>query len=241
MSIRILIVDDEPHAIAVIENYAKQVTGLTIAGTCRNAFEAIRQLEEDQVDLMFLDIKMPGMQGTELLKGLKDPPLVIFTTAYEMYAAQGFELDAVDYLMKPISRGRFLRAVEKAITIRRGQAAPLPDAFRTSLTVPTIEKHLYIRVERRTVKLKTADILWIESVKDYIRITLVDKVLVTKQKISVIEKLLPSGDFLRIHRSFIVPLSRIEAYHPNHLRIGEKELPVGRNYKQDLLKLFSHL
>lgn len=238
MSMRVLIVDDEPHAIAVIENYVKQIPELTVSGTCRNAFEAARQLREDQIDLMFLDIKMPGMTGTELLKGLKEQPMVIFTTAYETYAVEGFELDAVDYLIKPVSRERFIRAVEKAITMRRGQVATLSGIAETLLPVPPPEHYLYVRVDRRTIKIKTDDILWIESIKDYIKITLPDKVLVTKQKISVIEKLLPSEDFMRIHRSFIVPMTRIDACHPNHVLIGEKELPVGRNYKQELLRLY---
>jgi DNA-binding LytR/AlgR family response regulator len=238
MSIRTLIVDDEPHAIAVIENYAKNIPELHVTGSCRNATEALQQLQRGQVDLLFLDIKMPGIRGTELVKSLKKPPMVVFTTAYEEYAVEGFDLNAIDYLVKPISRERFMQAMEKIMFTYRGQSLNRSETVQAQ-TTPRIPEHfLYVRVERRTTKIKTTDILWIESIKDYIRIVLPDKTLVTKQKISVIEKLLPSEDFIRIHRSFIASLAKIDACHANHILIGTKELPIGRNYKQALLELF---
>jgi DNA-binding LytR/AlgR family response regulator len=236
MNLCTLIVDDEPHAIALIERYARSVPGLVVAGTCRNGFEAFGLLQQQSIDLIFLDVKMPGIKGTDLVKSLKKPPMVIFTTAYDEYAVDGFNLDAVDYLVKPFSFERFLKSVGKAMAYHPPVMALQPLVPQADNLSTMSEHFLHLRIERRTIKVNTEDILWIESLKDYIRVILPDKTLVTKQKISVTEKLLPASQFLRIHRSFIVPFDKIQAYHPNHVLIAGKEIPIGRNYKDECCK-----
>jgi DNA-binding LytR/AlgR family response regulator len=234
MKIKTLIVDDEPHAIEVIEKYAQNFKELEIVAKCSNAIDAFKILQQEKVDLMFLDIKMPGLKGTDFIRSLKNPPKVIFTTAYHDFALEGFDLNAVDYLLKPIPFDRFLRAIEKvfalykvnhqSITIAEKPAGQNSDIF------------IYLRVERKMVKINVADIYWIESFKDYIKIQLKDKILVSKQKISLLEKLLPEGKFVRIHRSFIISLAKIESYQAYFVEILGKQLPIGRNYKADCYK-----
>jgi two-component system response regulator LytT len=235
MNIRTLIVDDEPHAIEVIERYAANVPEIEIVATCSNAIKAYQLLQSTQVDLLFLDIKMPGLSGTDLVRSLKSPPMVVFTTAYPEHAMDGFELDVVDYLLKPIPLPRFLRAVDKILVIFKGtrpviSAGPQPEMPR--------EHYLYLRVDRRYVKVNTNDIQWIESVKDYLKVVTANEVFISKQKISLAEKLLPSGKFMRIHRSFIVPLDKVDRMHPNHVLIDGHQLPIGRNYKESCIREF---
>lgn len=233
MKIRTLIVDDEPHALDIIRKYALQIPEIEIVGTCGNAIEAFQTIQQKEVDLMFLDIKMPRLLGTDLVRSLKTPPLVIFTTAYQEYAIEGFDLNAIDYLLKPIPLKRFLQAIDKVMSflsgdIKRAITLPNPEVAEKSAT----GHFLYLRVERRLIKVDTKDILWIESVKDYIKVITKDKIFQTKQKISTTEKLLPVGEFMRIHRSFIIPLNKMEGYHPNHLLVAGNKIPIGRNYKQ---------
>ncbi|WP_159729915.1 LytTR family DNA-binding domain-containing protein [Sphingobacterium sp. 18053] len=231
MNIRTLIVDDEPHAIEVIEKYVSNFSEIELVAKCSNAIQAFQILQKDHIDLLFLDIKMPGLLGTELVRTLKAPPKVIFTTAFQDYALEGFDLNAVDYLLKPISFDRFLRAMDKIFNGYK----PLIQQFHAA--VPQIEtktdSFIYLRVERKTVKINIKDIYWIESLKDYIKVVLVDKTLVSKQKISVVAELLPEDMFLRIHRSFLVAIDKIESYHSYAIEVLGKELPIGRNYKDE--------
>ncbi|MFD0792713.1 LytR/AlgR family response regulator transcription factor [Mucilaginibacter litoreus] len=234
MKIKTLIVDDEPHAIEVIENYATNFQELDIVAKCSNAIDAFKILQQSKVDLIFLDIKMPGLKGTDFIRTLKNPPKIIFTTAYQDYALEGFDLNAVDYLLKPIPFDRFLKAIDKvfatykignqSISIAEKPAEHNSDVF------------IYLRVERKMVKINVMDIYWIESFKDYIKIVLKDKVLISKQKISLLEKLLPEGKFVRIHRSFIVSMSKVESYHAYFIEMLGKQLPIGRNYKAECYK-----
>lgn len=238
MKIRTLIVDDEPHAVDIMRKYAEQVPALEIVGTCYNAIEAFHIIQHNQVDLLFLDVKMPGLSGTDLARSLKHPPQIVFTTAYQEYAVEGFDLNAVDYLMKPIAFDRFLRAVDKLLSLQRTEhraTPPLPTPESPPLTA-TADHFLYLRIERKLVKVNTRTIQWIESIRDYVKVVTDDKIHTTKQKISVTEELLPSGEFLRVHRSFIVPLNRIEGYHPNYVVINGNNIPIGRNYKNDAAK-----
>lgn len=235
MKLRTLIVDDEPHAIEIIRKYASQVPAIEIVGTCYHAIDAFHAIQQAPVDLMLLDVKMPGLSGTDLARSLKHPPRIVFTTAYQEYAVEGFDLDAVDYLLKPIAFDRFLRAIDKVLALEKAEHST---AAQTSAPRETPEHFLYLRIERRLVKVNTRDILWIESVRDYVKVVTQDKVHTTKQKISVTEDLLPSGEFVRIHRSFIVPLNRVEGYHPNHVVVAGNKLPIGRNYKLETAKKF---
>ena len=203
MKTRCLLVDDEPPALEVLETYVREVAQLELVGTCGNALDAFARLLQKPVDLLFLDIKMPKMLGTDFLRSLRHPPQVIFTTAYREYACEGFELDAVDYLLKPISLDRFLKAVAKA----RPSDAPPTEA---AAPPPPPEAFLCFRIDRKMVKVVLGDIRYIEGLKDYVKIHLVSgPALVVKQTINGMEEKLSESNFLRIHRSFIVALDKI--------------------------------
>ncbi len=234
MKIKALIVDDEPHAVEIIQKYIKDFSQVELVAKCNNAVQAFQILQQNKIDLVFLDIKMPGLLGTDLIRSLNNPPKIIFTTAYQDYALEGFDLNAVDYLLKPIPFDRFLKAMDKVFDLYKLQHQKI--GISTHLPETKGDDFLYLRVERKTVKICVNDIYWMESLKDYIRITLKDKVLVSKQKIGVLEELLPSDKFIRIHRSFIVAIDKIESYHAYAIGILGKELPIGRNYKAECKK-----
>jgi DNA-binding LytR/AlgR family response regulator len=233
MKIRTLIVDDEPHAIAVLEKYLTQFNQMELVGKCSDAIQAFQLLQQKSVDLMFLDIQMPGIKGTDLLRSLKNPPRVIFTTAYSEYALEGFELNAVDYLLKPISFERFLRAVDKIYQLAESKVRPI---ITHETSVSDHETFIYLKVERKTVKVNVNDILWIESLRDYVKVVIKDQVYITRQKISMLEEMLPENRFVRIHRSFIVALAKIDSFYSYSIEVAGHELPIGRNYKQDVQK-----
>nr|WP_199080764.1 LytTR family DNA-binding domain-containing protein [Pedobacter sp. ASV19] len=234
MKIKTLIVDDEPHAIDVIEKYISNFSEIDLIAKCNNAVQAFQILQKNNIDLIFLDVKMPGLLGTDLVRTLKHPPKIIFTTAYQDYAIEGFDLNAVDYLLKPIPFDRFLKAMDKVFDIYKYNSQ------RISISPQNIEQRgdnfLYLRVDRKMVKINVNDIYWLESQKDYIKVVLADKTLISKQKISVLEELLPEDKFIRIHRSFIVCIDKVESYHSYAIEILGKELPIGRNYKEDCRK-----
>lgn len=240
MPIRTLIVDDEPRAVEVIRKYVVQIPELELLATYNNAIHAFQELKKNSVDLMFLDISMPGLSGTDLVRSLQNPPLVIFTTAYQEYALEGFDLNAVDYLLKPIPFDRFLRAVDKVLSRHQLQTAaqqPVPEpAMPFEAPRPF---YIYMRIDRQLIKLDTEEILWIESDKDYIKVVTKNNTYLTKQKISSMENLLPIRAFLRVHRSFIVPLNKVAGYNPNYLMIENTRIPIGRNYKQTCLEKFN--
>lgn len=220
-----LIVDDEPPAIKIIRKYAEMVQQLEIAGTCGNALQAMEVLKSKKIDLLFLDIQMPKLSGTGFIKALQYPPKVIFTTAYKEFAADAFDLDAVDYLLKPISFERFLRAVNKATGT--GIPAGIPDKGEDAQ-----RGFLYFRSERKMVKVFLDDIIYVESLKDYIKIFRQDdKPLIVKQSLTTLEAMLPRDLFARIHRSYIVSLAKVTAYTSHDVEIGNIELPFGRQYR----------
>jgi DNA-binding LytR/AlgR family response regulator len=224
--IRCLVVDDEPPAIDVLANYIAAVPSLQLTATSNNAIEALNVLRSNQVDLVFLDIQMPQLLGTDLLRTLNNPPKVIFTTAYRKFALEGFELNAVDYLMKPISFERFLKAVNKVMDTR---IAVQPQTIS--------DPYIYFRSDRKMHKVQVDDIVFIESLKDYIKVVTTGKTIITKQSISSIEERLPKSSFIRIHRSFIVSLHKIQSYTPELIAIGNAELPVSRMYRHEVEKV----
>lgn len=232
MTWKCLLVDDEPLAIEVLKQHIDVVDQLEVAGTCNNAFKAMEFLQKNPVDLLFLDIQMPKLSGISLMRTLQKPPKVIFTTAYKEYALDAFELDAVDYLLKPISLERFLRAVNKLIkTTLKNPAEALPQAEHQ-------EGFIYFRADRKMVKLFYHEILYIESIKDYIRIVRdSNPPLLVKQSITATEEMLPPNLFLRIHRSFIVAANKITAFTNNDVEIDKIEIPIGRMYKDQLSRL----
>ena len=230
-----MIVDDEPHAIEVIETYLKNFSEVKVVETCNNGISAFKVLQNNSIDLLFLDIKMPSLTGVELLKSLKNPPKVIFTTAYAEYAVEGFELEAVDYLIKPISFNRFLKAMDKILrNFKSGYQSIIPENIKST----DVANCIYLKVERKTHKVNIADILWIESQKDYVKVVLKDKELLSKNKISLIEALLPEDAFIRIHRSYIIALSKVDSFYSYAVSINNKQIPIGRNYKTEVQEKF---
>ena len=230
--VRCLVVDDEPQAREVIKRYIQQVPVLELAGECSNALEVLEVLPRQPIDLLFLDIHMPQLKGIDLAKVLKSPPRIIFTTAHQEYALEGYELDVVDYLLKPIRFERFLKAVQKVIHLGKGQLEQ-----RASLPDVAAKPFVYFRVERKMVKVNLDDILFIESMKDYIRVVTTTGVLITKQSISSVEALLPEAQFIRTHRSFLVSMASIKSYTAELIEIGGVEVPIGKLYRPGVLKV----
>jgi len=231
--INTIIVDDEPLALDVLETYIEQVPELNLVQRCNNALEANEALKKHEVDLMFLDIQMPQLTGIDFLKTLTRPPLVIFTTAYPNYAIEGFELDAIDYLLKPISLERFMKAVNKAadqLHLQRREAPAEGEDF------------IFVKADKKLVRVKFSDVLYIEGLKDYVIIRMEGgKRVITLQTMKSLEEKLPPNLFKRIHRSYIVNIDKIEAVVGNMVEITEKgqkkHLPVGKNYREELLAI----
>jgi len=224
-----IIIEDEPLAAEILEDYIRQVPFLECKGICNDALYAMDKLKNETVDLIFLDIHLPKLKGTDFLKTLKQAPHVIITSAYSEYALQGYELNVTDYLLKPIEFSRFLAAVNKLQ--QPADSAPLP-AVNHGLHEPA---HLFFNVGKKRVKIVIDDILYIESVKEYIRINTPGKVLLTKFQLHEIEKVLPRHQFIRVHRSFIVSKNKIDAFTAADIEINGKQIPVGRSYKELVL------
>ena len=228
MLCKCIIVDDEPPAIKILENYIASHPQLEIVGVCKNAFEAINLLNNERIDLIFLDIHMPKLMGTQLIRTLQHPPKVIFTTAHKDFALEAFELDAVDYLLKPISFERFLKAVNKLCDITQSD-------FENTAQKPGF---VYFRADRKMIKVFLDDVLYIESFKDYVVIHQSENnQLRIKQTLNNVESILPKHQFIRIHRSFIVSLDKITAFTKTDVEIGKIELPIGRSYTEVFNKL----
>ena len=233
--IKCLVIDDEQPAKDIIQKYIAGVESLELAGSCNNAVEALSFLQSNTVDLLFLDIQMPHILGTNFIRTLKNPPKVIFITAYRKYAVEGFELDAVDFLMKPISFDRFLKAVNKVLELnlqKNIKEADKPDDAKEAA-----QPFLYFRSDRKMVKVLFNDILYIEGLRDYIRIYTTTKTIVTKHQLASLQEMLPADAFLRIHRSYIISVSKIDSYDADIIEIAKKELPIGRLFKHDVNKL----
>jgi DNA-binding LytR/AlgR family response regulator len=221
----------------ILKKYVAAVASLELAATCNNAVEALNILQTRSIDLLFLDIQMPQLLGTDLIRTLKKPPRVIFTTAHRKFAIEGYELDAVDYLLKPISFERFLKAVNKVLD----NSSPLP--VPVSATTPPAEPpqahtpFLQLRSERKMVQIALDDILYVESIRDYIKVVTRSKTIISKQSISSLEEWLPREAFIRIHRSYIVSLSKIESYTHELVEIARQQLPISRMYRLDVEKI----
>jgi DNA-binding LytR/AlgR family response regulator len=221
-------VDDEPPAIKILKNYVDNLENLEVIGTCTNGFQAIEILNNKDADLMFLDVNMPKLLGTQMLKTIKNPPKVIFTTAHKNYAIEAFELDAIDYLLKPVSFERFLKAISKFCQNYK----PEPVSYKNE------PGFLYFRADRKMVKVFLKDITYIESFKDYVVIHREeDEGLRVKYAIGSVENMLPQHLFLRIHRSYIVSIKKVTAFTSNDVEIGKTELPIGKSYPEVFKKL----
>jgi len=234
MKTQCLIVDDEPLAVEIIATHLKNFADLVVAGTCRNAVEAFELIKKNKIDLIFLDIQMPEINGISFVKSLKHPPKIIFTTAFRDYAIDGFDLNVIDYLLKPISLARFIQAIDKYYASLLNENTNTPDIVLTSdLNRPSI----FVKTERKMVRIFLDEIYFIESLKEYVVIYQKDKKVITKASMSFLENLLPAEHFIRIHRSYIVAVQKIYAYTQTSIEMLSKELPIGRNYKQKALIL----
>lgn len=236
--VNVIIVDDEPLAQDILETYIEKFPNLNLVKKCGNAIEANVALQENEIELMFLDIQMPQLSGTDFLRNLKNPPKVIFTTAYSNYALEGFELNAVDYLLKPISLDRFVKAVNKAV-----EQINLEKSGDTAANTETEETqdYTFVKADKKLVKVKYDDIIYIEGLKDYVIIRMKDQRIITLQTMKSLEAKLPHQLFQRIHRSYIVAIDKINAIVGNMVEVKEKgqdkHLPIGKNYKEELLKI----
>ena len=224
---RCLIVDDEPLARQLMESHVRQVKSLQMVGSCETAMEAFEVLHREQVDLLFLDIQMPGITGLNFLKSLKHPPRVIFTTAYMEYAVEAFELDAVDYLLKPITFERSFKAVQKIE--RQRDASMIPKA-----QFP--DGAIFIKVNKRLLRIAYPDIYYIEASGDYIKVVTPTGAHTSYSTLNKIEELLPEQQFMRIHKSFIINLQHIKFVEGSIVRVLDKELPVGVTYREALYR-----
>lgn len=233
--LKCLVIDDEPPAREIIHSYINEMPLLEFAGECGNALQSISFLQQNYIDLIFLDIKMPQMNGNEFLKTIKNPPPVIFTTAYIDYAIEGYELDVIDYLLKPVKFDRFVKAVNKAFILKGQTVANVKQAADT----PMQESFVYFRCERKMVKVMLRDILYIESMKDYVKIFTADEVVITKLSLNSVQSMLPEKEFLRTHRSYIVSASKIKSYTHELVAINKAEIPIGKLYRSRVLEAVS--
>ena len=231
MKLRCLLIDDEPPALKVLQSHISQLTGLEIVAQCRNAIEALDVLHQKTVDLIFLDIKMPKILGTDFLKNLSHPPKVIFVTAYRDYAVEGYELDAVDFLVKPVSFERFVKAISKVKRVL-GQENIIPV---NDHKLPP-ETFVYLKVDKNMQKVFINEIVYIESLKDYIKVFLsTGKNLLARQSISSIENMLSDHKFMRVHRSYIISKDKVSGYNGLSVLVNSTEIPIGRLYKQAVM------
>ena len=234
----VMIVDDEPLALDVLETYVEKLPELKLVARCSSALEANEMLRKKDVDLVFLDIQMPQITGIEFVRSLSDPPMIIFTTAYSDYALDGFDLGAADYLLKPISFERFMKAVNKA-----REQYDLRHQEHGSNHGSDTDEHFFVKADKKLVKVRFNDILYIEGLKDYVIIRLEEGRVITLQTMKSLEDKLPAGLFRRIHRSYIVSMNKIHAVVGNMVEVIEKgqtkHLPIGKNYRDELLELIN--
>jgi DNA-binding LytR/AlgR family response regulator len=232
-----VIVDDEPLALDVLESFIQKVPELELVGICHNAIEAMAMLRQHEVDILFLDIQMPEINGMDMVRSIKSKPAVVFTTAYTEHAIQAFELDAIDYLLKPISFERFIKAVNKAIHyVALGHKEQLPaDVQHPPLAEE--EDYIFVKADKKIIKIKLDDVHYIEGLKDYVMIYTTDQRIITLQTMKNLEERLPSNKFLRVHRSFIISLDKLKSVVGNAVEIKDKLIPLGKHYRDDFMRL----
>jgi DNA-binding LytR/AlgR family response regulator len=228
--LKCIIVEDETLAQDVIRNHLEKIPQLELAGIYRNAPEAMEALHTREVDIMFLDIRLPGMSGLHFLRSLTNPPLVVLTTAYAEYALESYEFSVIDYLLKPISFQRFSKAVSKIIDGRLfSQAGKEQDR--------SPEDHIFIRSNSKFFKVNFSEILYVEGMKDYLKIHTADYVLVTHQTLNELEKILPARQFIRVHKSYIIAVAHIKTIYGNSVELGKSVIPIGIHYKEGVMSL----
>jgi DNA-binding LytR/AlgR family response regulator len=223
-----MIVDDEPLSRDILRKFIQEIKDLELVAECHDAFEATHQLGQKEVDILFLDINMPGLSGISMARSLSHPPLIIFTTAYPQFAVEGFELNALDYLVKPYSSERFLKAVNRAM-----------ERLPASMDLGTGGRKIMVKSDKKLYAVEAADVMFIEGLGDYIKIHTQSGVLVVHDTIKGFIESLPEGDFMRIHKSYVVNLRMIQFIEGNQVRIGSESIPVSPTYRSELLHRFS--
>lgn len=231
-----VIVDDEPVARDILTSYVAKIPSLELIATCKNAMEAFEVSNTQNIDIFFLDINMPDISGLSLAKSINQKSKIIFTTAYREYAVDGFDLQAVDYLLKPISFDRFLQAINKLF--HQNSKVSLEISSEENLVK---NDFIFVRSDRKMLKINFDELLYVESLSDYIKLHLKDKVITTRETISNIETKLPAKNFLRIHRSFIVNLKKATSYTNEFVEIGKNAIPISRTYKENVLKKLTEI
>lgn len=235
-TVNCVIVDDEPVARKIIESFVAKIPNLILVKSCKNAMEAFEIVNSQHIDLFFLDINMPDVSGLSLAKSINQNSKIIFTTAYREYAVDGFDLQAVDYLLKPIAFDRFLQAVNKffqGISVIESDVKIVENTIKNDF--------VFVRSDRKMVKINFDEIFYIESLSDYIKIYVTDKIITTRETISNIETKLPAKNFLRIHRSYIVNLNKAASYTNEFVEIGKNAIPISRTYKENVLKKLTEI
>jgi len=232
--INCIIVDDEKIAREILETYLQKIPSIHLVKSCKNVKETLEVTSNSKIDLILLDINMPEISGLALAKVIHKKIKIIFTTAYREYAVDGFDIQAIDYLLKPISYDRFLQAINKYVDL--SQTTILP---KTIITETLKNDFIFVRSDRKMIKINFNEILFIESLSDYIKIHTTDKVLITRETITNMEAKLPKSNFLRIHRSFIISITKIESYTNEFVEITKKALPISRTYKDSVLQKLS--
>lgn len=233
-NIRCLVVDDEELARTLLDNYIGRLPNLELVGQCKDPIEANQVLHEQSVDLLFLDIQMPGLTGIEFLRTLKQRPLVIFTTAYPDYALEGYALDVVDYLLKPFSFERFLQAVNKATELLQlRNNAPEPETATLSTSQPEV---LLVKSEHKIFRLRLEDISYIQSMREYVAFYTPNGRILSLYSLKKLEEELPPDRFIRIHKSYIVAIGQVKTLEGNMVHIGKEKLPIGASYREEVVR-----
>jgi DNA-binding LytR/AlgR family response regulator len=227
--IKCIIVEDEVLAQNVIQSHLQKVDRFELVGVCNNALEAKEVLNKQEVDLIFLDIQLPGMTGLNFLRSLANPPLVVLTTAYAEYALESYEFNVIDYLLKPISFERFSKTVNKIVEGRLFTQPKEKDNLSTD--------HIFIKSNSKFFKVNFSEVIYIESMKDYLRIHTPEYKLVTHQTMNDMEKILPAKQFIRVHKSYIVAIARIKSIYGNSVEMENATIPIGINYKEKVMNL----
>jgi len=227
--LKAIAIDDEPIALEVIKNLSSKISFINLNAVFTNAFEAMDYLQKEKIDLLFLDIKMPDISGIDFLKSIPNPPMVIFTTAYSEHAVQSFELDAIDYLLKPFSQSRFLKACNKAYEqyeLKKGNNQPTSD-----------HAYIFIKSGYEQIRIELDDILYVQSTGNYMQFVLTDRKIISRLTMNEVEALLPAFDFIRIHRSYIAGKKHVRRIEKNNLWIKQEMLPVGAAYIREIEKI----
>jgi len=228
--INYLIVDDEPQARKLLQTYMAELPNYHLVKLCSNAMEAYEALQTSKIDFMFLDIKMPLVSGTDFLRSLKNPPMVIFTTAFNKYALEGYELNVIDYLLKPIALPRLLHTLEK-VKVRLDEA--------TARSTKQEKEYLFVKSDHKLVKVDLADLLLIEGLQNYVKLHLKDKVILASYTMKAMESMLPDKNFLRVHRSYIIPVNTIVAVDGNTIETTYQNVQIGTSFRNNVMQHLS--